>query len=82
MPKKLATYLLVLSMMVVGFSLLAEAQQAIKVAIINSQEILEKSIEGKKAIAQLEDRNRKNQQICLNLMTRSGSWKRNLTPSS
>ncbi|HQI22709.1 MAG TPA: OmpH family outer membrane protein, partial [Candidatus Saccharicenans sp.] len=62
MPKKLATYLLVLSMMVVGFSLLAEAQQTIKVGIINSQEILEKSIEGKKAIAQLEERNRKNQQ--------------------
>ncbi len=62
MPKKLATYLLVLSMMVVAFSLLAEAQQTIKVGIINSQEILEKSIEGKKAIAQLEERNRKNQQ--------------------
>ncbi len=62
MPKKLATYLLVLSMMVVAFSLLAEAQQTIKVGIINSQEILEKSIEGKKAISQLEERNRKNQQ--------------------
>jgi len=62
MPKKLATYLLVLSMMVVGFSLLAEAQQTIKVGIINSQEILEKSIEGKKVIAQLEERNRKDQQ--------------------
>lgn len=62
MPKKLATYLLVLSTMVVGFSLLAEAQQAIKVGIINSQEILEKSVEGKKAIAQLEEKNRKNQQ--------------------
>jgi Skp family chaperone for outer membrane proteins len=62
MPKKLATYLLVLSMMVVAFTLLAEAQQTIKVGIINSQEILEKSIEGKKAIAQLEERNRKNQQ--------------------
>jgi len=49
MPKKLATYLLVLSMMVVAFSLLAEAQQTIKVGIINSQEILEKSIEGKKS---------------------------------
>jgi len=48
--------------MVVAFSLLAEAQQTIKVGIINSQEILEKSIEGKKAIAQLEERNRKNQQ--------------------
>lgn len=62
MPKKLATYLLVLSMMVVAFSLLAEAQQTIKVGVINSQEILEKSIEGKKAISQLEERNRKNQQ--------------------
>ncbi|MDD8019856.1 MAG: OmpH family outer membrane protein [Acidobacteriota bacterium] len=62
MYKKLATSLLVLSMMVVAFSLLAEAQQVIKVGIINSQEILEKSVEGKKAIAQLEEKNRKYQQ--------------------
>jgi hypothetical protein len=34
MPKKTGDLLIVLSMMVVGFSLLAEAQQAIKVGII------------------------------------------------
>jgi Skp family chaperone for outer membrane proteins len=51
-----------LATMVVAFSLLAQAQQTLKVGIINSQEILEKSIEGKKAIAQLEEKNRKTQQ--------------------
>jgi Skp family chaperone for outer membrane proteins len=51
-----------LVVMVVAFALSAQAQQTLKVGIINSQEILEKSIEGKKAIAQLEEKNRKTQQ--------------------
>lgn len=37
------------------------AQQAIKIGVINSQEVLEKSAEGKKVLARLEDRNKKNQ---------------------
>jgi len=35
--------------------------QAGKVAIINSQEVLEKSIEGKKILARLQDRDKQNQ---------------------
>ncbi|UCC40045.1 MAG: OmpH family outer membrane protein [Candidatus Aminicenantes bacterium] len=43
---------------VVSFSF---AQQPNKIGVINSQEVLEKSAEGKKVIAQLEDRNKRNQ---------------------
>ncbi|MBC7363796.1 MAG: OmpH family outer membrane protein [Candidatus Aminicenantes bacterium] len=61
MQKRLMTMVLVAAIMIGMSSLLAQAQ-TIKVGIINSQEILEKSIEGKKAIAQLEEKNRKTQQ--------------------
>jgi outer membrane protein len=61
MQKRLMTMVLLAAVMVVMCSLLVQAQ-TIKVGIVNSQEILEKSIEGKKAIAQLEEKNRKTQQ--------------------
>jgi len=61
MRRKLTTVLL-LATMLIACSLLAKAQQTIKIGVINSQEILEKSAEGKKAIAQLEEKNRKTQQ--------------------
>jgi outer membrane protein len=37
------------------------AQQPSKIGIINSNEVLEKSAEGKKVLAQLEDKNKRNQ---------------------
>lgn len=37
------------------------AQQPSKIGVINSQEVLEQSAEGKKALVQLEDRNKRNQ---------------------
>lgn len=37
------------------------AQQTIKIGVVNAQEVLEKSTEGKRIIAQLEDKNMKNQ---------------------
>lgn len=37
------------------------AQQTIKIGVVNAQEVLEKSTEGKRVIAQLEDKNMKNQ---------------------
>jgi outer membrane protein len=37
------------------------AQQAVKVGVINSQDVLEKSVEGKKVIARLQEQDRKNQ---------------------
>ncbi|MDI6845745.1 MAG: OmpH family outer membrane protein [Candidatus Saccharicenans sp.] len=56
------TIVILLVTVMLGFSLMARAQQTIKIGVINSQEILEKSAEGKKAIAQLEEKNRKIQQ--------------------
>jgi outer membrane protein len=35
--------------------------QTSKIAVINSQDVLEKSVEGKKILARLEERNKKNQ---------------------
>lgn len=61
MRRRLTTVLLLAVMLMAG-SHLALAQQALKIGVINSQEILEKSAEGKKAIAQLEEKNRKTQQ--------------------
>jgi Skp family chaperone for outer membrane proteins len=61
MQKRLMTMVLLAAVMVVMCGLLVQAQ-TIKVGVVNSQEILEKSIEGKKAIAQLEEKNRKTQQ--------------------
>lgn len=37
------------------------AQQAIKIGVVNSQEVLEKSVEGKRVMAQLQDKDKKNQ---------------------
>lgn len=37
------------------------AQQTTKIGVVNAQEVLEKSTEGKRVIAQLEDKNMKNQ---------------------
>jgi Skp family chaperone for outer membrane proteins len=61
MHKRLKTVLLMMAV-VIACSLASQAQQTIRMGIINSQEILEKSAEGKKAIAQLEEKNKKIQQ--------------------
>lgn len=61
MHRRLTTVFLLVTMLITC-SLLARAQQTIKIGLINSQGILEKSAEGKKAIAQLEEKNRKTQQ--------------------
>lgn len=37
------------------------AQQTTKIGVVNANEVLEKSAEGKRIIAQLEDKNKKNQ---------------------
>ncbi|RFT15067.1 MAG: Outer membrane protein H precursor [Candidatus Saccharicenans subterraneus] len=60
--RRILTAVLLLAVMLIAGSHLALAQQSLKVGVINSQEILEKSAEGKKAIAQLEEKNRKTQQ--------------------
>lgn len=60
--RRILTAVLLLAVMLIAGSHLALAQQSLKIGVINSQEILEKSAEGKKAIAQLEEKNRKTQQ--------------------
>ena len=60
--RRILTAVLLLAVMLIAGSHLALAQQTIKIGGINSQETLEKSAEGKKAIAQLEEKNRKTQQ--------------------
>jgi outer membrane protein len=46
---------------VAGLFSLALAQEQIKIGVVNSQDVLEKSSEGKKAIAQLQEKNRSQQ---------------------
>jgi outer membrane protein len=41
----------------------AWAQQATKIGVINSQEVLEKSVEGKKVLARLQEQDKKNQAL-------------------
>jgi Skp family chaperone for outer membrane proteins len=60
MRKKLtlSLFIVLLSLVIVsmGFS-----QQPIKIGVVNSQKVLENSIEGKKVMAQMEERNQKSQ---------------------
>jgi Skp family chaperone for outer membrane proteins len=56
MIQSLTVALFVLSFLSVGF-----AQQTGKIGVINSQVVLEKSVEGKRAITQLQDKDKKSQ---------------------
>ncbi len=53
-------FIMILALMIIcsGFSFI-QAQS--KIAVINSQDVLEKSIEGKRVLAQLSEQDRKNQ---------------------
>lgn len=50
-----------LVLIIAGLFSLALAQETYKIGVVNSQEVLEKSTEGKKAIAQLQERDRTQQ---------------------
>ena len=54
--KSLALVLFITALFSLGF-----AQQTIKIGVVNSQSVLQKSSEGKKAIARLEDKRNSNQ---------------------
>jgi len=56
MIQSLTLALFVLSFLSMGF-----AQQTGKIGVINSQMVLEKSVEGKRAITQLQDKDKKSQ---------------------
>lgn len=50
-----------LVLIIAGLFSLAIAQETAKIGVVNSQEVLEKSEEGKKAIAQLQEKDRSQQ---------------------
>jgi Skp family chaperone for outer membrane proteins len=50
-----------LTLTIVALASIGLAQQAVKIGVVNSQEVLEKSSEGKKVMNQLQDKDKKNQ---------------------
>ena len=56
-----AKKILVLVFFVSALASLSFAQQPLKIGVVNSQEVLEKSVEGKKVITQLQERDKRNQ---------------------
>jgi Skp family chaperone for outer membrane proteins len=66
MKKTTPRALLLLSLIVVAVSL-GFAQQGPKIGVINSQEVLEKSAEGKRVIARLQEKDKSNQAVMTKL---------------
>jgi Skp family chaperone for outer membrane proteins len=65
------------------------AQQIIKIGVVDSQEVLEKSAEGKRVLAQLQDKDKRNQaelsrrdQEIQELQTRLNTQRLTLTPEA
>ena len=52
---------LILILLVAGFVSLGFSQSVAKIGVVNSQEVLQKSAEGKKVMAQLESKGKENQ---------------------
>jgi len=52
---------LCITLSLILFVSLGFAQQPLKIGVVNSQKVLENSIEGKKVMAQMEERNQKSQ---------------------
>ncbi|MBN2244816.1 MAG: OmpH family outer membrane protein, partial [Candidatus Aminicenantes bacterium] len=59
------TFLLIL--FTVALMQLGLAQQALKIGIVDSQKVLENSIEGKKIMAQLEEKDKQNRETLTKL---------------
>lgn len=58
--RRSSSKILAFSLCIVVFTSFGFAQQVSKIGVINSQEVLEKSAEGKRVLAQLEDKNKRN----------------------
>lgn len=56
---KRTAQLLILTVFVGSLIVPAFAQQAIKIGVVNAQLVLQQSVEGKKALAQIEEKNKK-----------------------
>jgi len=61
MMRRRTSQILLFALMCTFLFNLGFSQSTSKIGVVNSQEVLEKSAEGKKIMAQLEDRNKKNQ---------------------
>lgn len=55
------TKLIIMVLMIAVLASSGLAQQIIKIGVVNSQEVLEKSAEGKRVLAQLQDKDKRNQ---------------------
>ncbi len=58
--RRSSSKILSFSFFIVVLTSFSFAQQVSKIGVINSQEVLEKSAEGKRVLAQLEDKNKRN----------------------
>ncbi len=63
MTKSKAVYTILPLFLTVLFVSAGLAQQGVKIGVINSQDVLEKSVEGKKVIARLQETDKKNQTL-------------------
>ncbi len=52
---------MVMALMIAVLASSGLAQQEVKIGVVNSQEVLEKSVEGKRVLAQLQDKDKRNQ---------------------
>ncbi len=68
---KRTVHLLILAVFALSFVSAGFAQQTGKIGVINSQVVLEKSVEGKRVIAQLQDKDKKGQGDLTRWTTRS-----------
>ncbi len=60
MPRS-TTKFVILALMIAALASSGLAQQIIQIGVVNSQEVLEKSAEGKRVLAQLQDKDKRNQ---------------------
>lgn len=81
--------LIIMALMIAVLASSGLAQQIIKIGVVNSQEVLEKSAEGKRVLAQLQDKDKRNQaelsrrdQEIQELQTRLNTQRLTLTPEA
>lgn len=67
MMKKLSRTALMMVMLFALTISLSLAQEGMKVGVVNSQEVLEKSVEGKRVIARLQEKDKSNQAVITKL---------------
>ncbi len=83
------TKLIIMALMIAALASSGLAQQIIKIGVVDSQEVLEKSAEGKRVLAQLQDKDKRNQaelsrrdQEIQELQTRLNTQRLTLTPEA